>query len=362
MEVTALCFRLVTLGFILLGRHVQNSLTSKSVSGGVRLHITPNRQQHFEYDRMAFHCESNDGSTKLKGIRNTEEFTPSCNFKRTTSGSTCSIDKAYPGDSGEYWCETKKGERSNAVNITVTGGAVILESPALPVIEGETVTLRCNTKTKFNKLVFFYKDDVSVQISYTEEMRIKNFSKSTEGLYRCNIPDVGSSPESQLVVRDPVIAHSAGHSVMSIAVPISIMAMVLPPVGFLLFRRYRVFFQSVFSKTKRAAPTSEEDNRAVYEVDNEDDDTAHAVSVIKQIKDKDTEDAGDNLSLCLETNQSRNPPTKKVSTPGSHISSCRLTLNPADQDLDFTEDAIIYSGIKKKTRYLKNKQERVLML
>ncbi|XP_026225359.1 low affinity immunoglobulin gamma Fc region receptor II-a-like [Anabas testudineus] len=198
MGVTAVCFRLVMLEFILLENTVEKSYTRES--GAVRLHVTPNRQQHFEYDPIYFHCDSNDESTQLKATRNTVEFVPSCNFKRTTSGSTCSIDKMYPGDSGEYWCETKEGERSNTVNITVTGGPVIVESPALPVFEGETVILRCNRKTKSNNLVFFYKDDVAVQIG-PEEMRIKNVSKSTEGLYRCNISDVGTSPGSWLNVR-----------------------------------------------------------------------------------------------------------------------------------------------------------------
>lgn len=82
---------------------------------------------------------------------------------------------------------------------------MILESPALPVFEGEAVTLRCIRKTNSTNVAFFYKNDIFIQISAADEMRIDNVSRSDEGLYSCAISDVGKSPASWLnVVRGEI--------------------------------------------------------------------------------------------------------------------------------------------------------------
>ncbi|XP_050925617.1 low affinity immunoglobulin gamma Fc region receptor II-a-like [Lates calcarifer] len=125
-------------------------------------------------------------------------------MKRTSMESSWIIDTAYPSDSGEYWCETKEGERSNSVSITVTDGSVILESPAHPVMQGYAVTLRCRNKAKTTNLrADFYKDGQLMNNSPAREMIINNVSKLDEGLYRCNISGVGTSPESRLTVTAP---------------------------------------------------------------------------------------------------------------------------------------------------------------
>ncbi|CDQ82104.1 unnamed protein product [Oncorhynchus mykiss] len=78
------------------------------------------------------------------------------------TGSTCTIRSTYTGDSGVYWCESGSGEYSNAVNITVHAGDVILESPVHPMTEGDSVTLRCKYwTTSSNIKADFYKDHSS---------------------------------------------------------------------------------------------------------------------------------------------------------------------------------------------------------
>ncbi|XP_028420692.1 butyrophilin-like protein 2 [Perca flavescens] len=119
-------------------------------------------------------------------------------------GSTCTIERLYPADSGEYWCETEGGDTSNTVNISVTVGSVILESPVLPLMEGETVTMRCRNKTSSTNLpADFYKDGRLMKSRSGEEMTINNVSKSDEGLYKCSIAGNGESPESWLAVGAP---------------------------------------------------------------------------------------------------------------------------------------------------------------
>ncbi|XP_067380133.1 carcinoembryonic antigen-related cell adhesion molecule 20-like isoform X2 [Channa argus] len=156
----------------------------------------------FQYESVSFHCEGLDDSTQLRGIRNTEGFLSVCDSNETATAS-CTIDRAYRADSGEYWCETKEGKRSNIVNITVTAGPVILESPVLPVMEGDNVTLGCRIKrTSFNIFPSFYKDGRFIANSSTGEIIIHSVSKSDEGLYKCNISDVGESPQSLLIIKE----------------------------------------------------------------------------------------------------------------------------------------------------------------
>ena len=79
---------------------------------------------------------------------------------------------------------------------------MILESPALPVMEGESVTLLCRNKTTSSvPIADFYKDGSLAATGYKGSVTIYNVSKSDEGLYKCNISDGGESPESWLAVR-----------------------------------------------------------------------------------------------------------------------------------------------------------------
>ncbi|XP_078020866.1 low affinity immunoglobulin gamma Fc region receptor II-like [Epinephelus lanceolatus] len=192
MEVTALCFRLLTPVVILLSAHVQNN--------NAAFRIVPTRLQLFEFETVSFHCEGLDGSTQLRGIRNTVQFISACDERMPVL--FCTIKRAYLADGGEYWCETEGGERSNSVNISVTAGSVILESPVLPVTEGKNVTLRCRNKTTSSNLTAgFYKDGLLIRSSSTGEMTIHSVSKSNEGLYKCHISGAGGSPESWMAVR-----------------------------------------------------------------------------------------------------------------------------------------------------------------
>ncbi|XP_008304147.1 high affinity immunoglobulin gamma Fc receptor I-like [Stegastes partitus] len=235
MEVRALSVRLLMLVLALLASHVQNS--------NAAFRIVPNRLQIFQYERLTFHCEGLDGSSRLRGIRSTERFLSECNDTGTPAMS-CSLQKAYQADSSEYWCETEGGDRSSSVSITVAAGSVILDSPVLPVTEGDCVTLRCRSqKTSFDVAADFYKDGLLVGSSSAGEMVLHSVSGSDEGLYKCSISSVGESPQSWLAVR--ALQSSADHStriylLLRTVFTIVMVVLLLLLVGLIHFGKLRV--------------------------------------------------------------------------------------------------------------------------
>ena len=79
---------------------------------------------------------------------------------------------------------------------------MILESPAVPVKEGDAVTLRCrNRKTSSNLKADFYKNGHLIRSTSSGQLTIHRVSKSDEGLYKCRISGTGESPERQLSVK-----------------------------------------------------------------------------------------------------------------------------------------------------------------
>ncbi|KAF1381058.1 hypothetical protein PFLUV_G00170480, partial [Perca fluviatilis] len=98
------------------------------------------------------------------------------------------------------WCESREGATSNSINITVTGGPVILQSPVLPVMEGEDLTLTCKTENSSNLPAGFYKDGSFIRTEPAGHMTIHHVSRSDEGLYKCLISSVGESPPSWVSV------------------------------------------------------------------------------------------------------------------------------------------------------------------
>ncbi|XP_067379027.1 Fc receptor-like protein 5 [Channa argus] len=168
-----------------------------------RLTVSPSRPQLFRGDSVSLSCEEDDSSAGWTVRRNTTKR------QRTQCGdgwgeaavSSCTIRLTVPLDSGVYWCESREGSTSNSITITVTGGAVILQSPVLPVMEGHDVSLHCQTKRPPSKLpADFYKDGSLIRTEPTGHMTIHHVTKSDEGLYKCHISSHGESPPSSIYV------------------------------------------------------------------------------------------------------------------------------------------------------------------
>uniref|UniRef100_I3J3Z8 Ig-like domain-containing protein n=1 Tax=Oreochromis niloticus TaxID=8128 RepID=I3J3Z8_ORENI len=183
---------------------VLNSLLTCSTKQA-RLTVSPSSSQFFEYDFVSLSCEEDDSSAGWTLRRNTskQQRTQCGDGWGKPAGSSCNISYIDPLESGVYWCESREGPISNMVNLTVTGGSVILQSPVLPVMEGDDVTLLCKTKTTPSNLpAAFYKDGVFTGKDSAGHMTIQHVSRSDEGLYKCDISGHGESPSSWITVTD----------------------------------------------------------------------------------------------------------------------------------------------------------------
>ncbi|XP_032438600.1 basement membrane-specific heparan sulfate proteoglycan core protein-like [Xiphophorus hellerii] len=187
------------------------------------LSVNPDRVQHFRSDSVSLSCEGNSAEWRVMRFIERDGLSD-CSYWGNMTGSTCTINPYYYRD-GVFWCESKSGEFSNAVNITVhdyNHDVIILVSPVHPVTEGDPVTLSCqDKKLKFLSNVFFYHNNKLINNDSRGELKISGVSKSDEGFYKCqhsgkesprswmSVRVTGSSPASSLflvlLIIEPVV-------------------------------------------------------------------------------------------------------------------------------------------------------------
>ncbi|KAM4564270.1 Fc receptor-like protein 4 [Fundulus diaphanus] len=170
------------------------------------LTVSPSRSQFFKGDSVSLSCEEDNSSAGWTVRRNTTRGTRTqCGDGwGQPAGFTCIMNYIREHDSGVYWCEWREGAASSSsIQLTVTGGSVILQSPVLPVMEGDDVTLSCHTKTAPSNLpAAFYKDGSLIRTEPAGHMTLHHVTSSDEGLYRCSISAHGESPSSSISVSE----------------------------------------------------------------------------------------------------------------------------------------------------------------
>ncbi|XP_054877324.1 Fc receptor-like protein 5 [Poeciliopsis prolifica] len=171
--------------------------------GPAALSVNPDRVQHFRSDSVSLSCEGNFTEWRVMRFTETRQLSYfTCFIWGTMTGSTCTFELYYYNN-GVYWCESKSGEFSNAVNITEQDdyyNGIILVSPVHPVTEGDPVTLSCRNKQQFLSNVFFYHNDKLINNDGREKLNISAVSKSDEGFYKCKHSGK-ESPRSWMSVR-----------------------------------------------------------------------------------------------------------------------------------------------------------------
>ncbi|RVE60850.1 hypothetical protein OJAV_G00185120 [Oryzias javanicus] len=188
------------------GRRVQMLLALSSLlcctTNQIGLTVSPSRSQFFKGESVNLNCED-EGWTLWRNISG--ETRSQCGSEwGSGDGLSCKIIYMYEEESGVYWCEFGGGGASSmVVNISVSGGSVILQSPVLPVMEGHDLTLSCQSKTPpSNPSADFYKDGSLIRTEPTGHMTLQHVSRSDEGLYKCHIRDHGESPSSWISVSE----------------------------------------------------------------------------------------------------------------------------------------------------------------
>ncbi|XP_042368640.1 uncharacterized protein LOC121962450 [Plectropomus leopardus] len=218
----------------------------------VSLTVSPDRVQHFREVPISLSCEGN--STQWRVSRFSESgYLTDCSSWGTMTGSTCNMNLYWL--SGTYWCESKTGQFSNAVNITVQYGDIILVSPAHPVTEGDSVTLCCKFRTQDVLYdVDFYKNNILIQNVTGEKLTISPVSTSDEGLYKCTGKkstrdrQIWMSEESWMSVKSSGLKQS---SLFSIPLIVGAVSGVLLFILLLLFLYcYRTLKGSCFTRSQ----------------------------------------------------------------------------------------------------------------
>ncbi|KAK7909993.1 hypothetical protein WMY93_014677 [Mugilogobius chulae] len=201
----------------------------------VSLKVVPTRVQFFQFETVHLSCGDEADASEWTIMRNTSWRTNQRNPAQNKSNWFFN-DNMYYRDAGVYWCQSEEGECGAAVNITVTAGGVLLESPLRPINEGENVTLRCilnPDETRVEGTFEFFKDGNSIKNSTSGDLLIPNASPSDSGLYMCRHQE-DLSAESPLEVLKTAAHPTQIHegratfitSIISIALPVSVATLV----------------------------------------------------------------------------------------------------------------------------------------
>ncbi|XP_067381591.1 uncharacterized protein [Channa argus] len=180
----------------------------------VFVNVSPNRAQFLTGETVSLSCEGVQSSAEWTLKRKDYGKNETCGRDQQDfglfNGSSCIISKLSPrSDSRLYWCEDRAGQKSPELKIFVSDH-VILEIPALPVMSGSDVTLRCRARSKSYSLnsisrerVFGIKREVD---NLPSTLTIYNAQWSDEGVYSCTATEIDMmmiSGKSRLVVRAP---------------------------------------------------------------------------------------------------------------------------------------------------------------
>lgn len=98
---------------------------SSDSPGRASLSVRPSSAQVFEYEDLAFSCGDERWSHDWKVMRATNSSSERLRLQACGGGwglptaGGCLLHTAKRSDSGTYWCQSPRGQRSNAAHISV---------------------------------------------------------------------------------------------------------------------------------------------------------------------------------------------------------------------------------------------------
>nr|BBC70852.1 Fc receptor like protein 4 [Paralichthys olivaceus] len=180
-------------------------INQTSADNRALLSLTSDSREYFQYENIRLKCQhvDSDDWTVWKYTTDGLKMSQCGESWGSQVTSTCYMKTVKQSDSGVYWCQSKQGHSSNPVNITITSGSVILQSPVLPVAAGDNITLLCKKKTGPSNLpATFNKNGFQIRETPKGHMTIHNFSKQDEGAYECNVSAQEKSQLAWLLIKD----------------------------------------------------------------------------------------------------------------------------------------------------------------
>ncbi|MEQ2225945.1 hypothetical protein ILYODFUR_022766 [Ilyodon furcidens] len=164
------------------------------------LTVSPDREQHFTSESVTLNCGGNSAEWRVRRFTDVWSDLSYCSDWGKMTASSCTINSDWYRKA-VYWCESGSGEFSNAVNITVHNGDLVLVSPINPVTESASVSLSCRLRGQNTvSNVIFHHNDKMVQNDSREELNISTVSQSDEGFYKCEHSG-RVSPQSWMAVQ-----------------------------------------------------------------------------------------------------------------------------------------------------------------
>lgn len=121
--------------------------------------------------------------------------------------------KVAENDSGEYRCQMEQTSLSDPVHLAVISDWLLLQTPQLVYLEGETITLRCHSwKSKPLKKISFLQNGKPVRFHNSHNnFSISKANHSHSGDYLCK-GNIGNAPHKSkpvtITVQDPASAPS----------------------------------------------------------------------------------------------------------------------------------------------------------
>uniref|UniRef100_A0A8C5DDY1 Ig-like domain-containing protein n=1 Tax=Gouania willdenowi TaxID=441366 RepID=A0A8C5DDY1_GOUWI len=158
--------------------------------------VRPSSSQFFSGDSVTLSCDLHPSNITWRS-RDGREV--QCGqWWGEPGNSSCYIEFLTLLETGMFWCENRDGETSERINITITDSSVLLQSPVLPVMEGQDASLSCRSKNaSSNHTASFYRGSALIGTSPSGHMTLPGVSRSDEDFYSCSIS--GAQSESSWI-------------------------------------------------------------------------------------------------------------------------------------------------------------------